>query len=85
MGETGDWGWFVLAGAVILALFARQYRDRGRSYEPLPPDKVMEVTGRETWPCTWCGTQNRPTEGSAKTRRVRGVCSSCGKTWEGKY
>ena len=85
MGETGDWGWIVLAGAVILAFAARQYLDRTRTYRPLPPERAMEVTGRDTWPCPSCGTQNRPTECREKTRQVRGVCSFCGKAWEGQY
>ena len=81
MGESSDWTWLLLAAVVIVVLLVRPYLDKRRTFKPIPPEARAQW---KTWPCPYCGAQNQPDECSEDGRRVRGICSSCRRTWDGK-
>jgi transposase-like protein len=46
---------------------------------PIPPE-IRKQYG--TWPCPFCGAQNKPEECTEDGCHVKGVCSACAKIWE---
>jgi hypothetical protein len=82
VGESNEWTWLVLAAAVVLVILVRPHLSRRRTFVPIPPEARRQF---DTWPCPSCGAPNHPDERSEDGRQVRGICSSCQKTWDAKY
>lgn len=81
MFESNEWQWLILAAVVVVVLVGRPYLAKRRTYRPIPPEERSQWN---TWTCRSCGAENHPEECTEDRRRVRGVCSSCRKPWEGK-